>query len=254
MDQEFTSNFVKQALELWINPEIKRRKEQGTWPDDFVAYAIQVIFDDEMEMVQVRFNEEVKAVFEVDFAKEVNAGDPVAIEDINNIKNVQLTDHDPNAGHLTIMRHREGWFIGFDFTRNVTRSQLYLDASREFVRCAEVALTEEMLRAFLDNIHSAAELVAKGLLIMHDSSLLKSKSHGHVSTRYNLWGHLGNVDPKHTKLLNDAQRLRSSARYLSGELRLTKEEAEDMLGMAKRMIDDLDARIQRSKRADVISP
>ena len=50
-----------------INPEINRRRKEGTLPEDFFAYAIQVIFDDDLECVQVRLNEEVKAVFLVVF-------------------------------------------------------------------------------------------------------------------------------------------------------------------------------------------
>lgn len=233
-----------------INPEINHRKEAGALPEKFSAYAIQVIFDDDLEGVQVRFNEEVKAIFEVDFTRDLEIGDPITIGDISKVKNVQLTEHDPNAGHFTILRQREGWFIGFDFTQNVTRSNQYLEAAREFFRCSEFALDKGIIRAFVDNLHSTAELVAKGLLIMHDSSLLKSKSHGHVSSKYNLWGHLGNVDAKHTGLLNELQRLRSSARYLRGDLALTSDEAKDMLSVANGMIRDLDDRIQYSKRAE----
>ena len=85
---------------------------------------------------------------------------------------------------------------------------------------------------------------------MHDSEALKSKRHGQVSAKYNLWGRLGNIDAQYTKLLNRLQNLRNSARYLEGDLALASSEAKDMLTVAESMVKDLDARIAISKRAE----
>ena len=111
---DFGDNVVRYAIDLWINPEINRRRKEGTLPEDFFAYAIQVIFDDDLECVQVRLNEEVKAVLEVDFTRDVKAGDAITIGDIGNVKRVQLTKEDPNAGHFTLIRKKEGWTIAFE--------------------------------------------------------------------------------------------------------------------------------------------
>jgi uncharacterized protein (UPF0332 family) len=251
---DFGENVVRNALDLWINPEINRRREAGTLPENFSAYAIQVIFDDDLECVQVRLNEEVRAVLEVDFTRDIKAGDAITISDIGDVKRVQLTKEDPNAGHFTLIRKKEGWTIAFDFTRNVTRSHQYLDAANEFLKSAEFAFNNKYFRAFIDNLHSTAELVAKGLLIMHDSEALKSKKHGQVSGKYNLWGCFGNINVQYTKLLNLLQKLRKSARYLEGDLTLTPVEAKDMLTVAEAMVKDLEARIAISKRAESPQP
>jgi len=102
----------------------------------------------------------------------------------------------------------------------------------------------------LDNLFSATELMAKGVLLLHDESMLSSKKHGRVSTRFNQWGHLGNTDPRFTGLLNKLSSLRSSARYLERELTVTPEEAQDMLAVAEVMFKDAEIRVptERAKR------
>jgi hypothetical protein len=36
---------------------------------------------------------------------------------------------------------------------------------------------------------------------------------GYISSQYNLWGKMGNTDPRYVKLLNRLAKLRSPARY-----------------------------------------
>ena len=42
MDEEFIQNLMQQVHELWISPEVERRREAGRLPDDFVIRAAQV--------------------------------------------------------------------------------------------------------------------------------------------------------------------------------------------------------------------
>ncbi|MBC7930312.1 MAG: hypothetical protein H7Z38_07045 [Rubrivivax sp.] len=45
LSKEFNDNFFKNIAELYIDPEIKRRRETNRLPNDFVLYAVQVIMN-----------------------------------------------------------------------------------------------------------------------------------------------------------------------------------------------------------------
>ena len=247
-DKEFADRVVQQAMDMWINPEIARRRALGALPDVFAPFAMQVIFDD-VDGVEVRFDREVKVTLAVEYAREMSAGELVTTDDIEDITDIRLTGNDANAGHFTFFRKRDGWVIAFDFTRNVSRSVEFLAAAREFMTTADQALQAGRLRSFAENLFGAVELGAKGLLIMHDSDLLQSRKHGAVASRFNRWGHFGNTDPEFTRLLNRLQGLRDKGRYLHGEFALPADEAQQMLVVAGRLLDELAARISYSRRA-----
>jgi uncharacterized protein (UPF0332 family) len=240
--KEFNDNFFKNISELYIDPEIERRKQAGSLSDDFAPYAVQVIMNHDGP-IEVRFNSEVSAYVVGTFAKPFSDGDEVSISDLETITDIELTDRDPNAGHVTLLIHNESWVGRFDFRYNASRSRDHLSTARQFLDAASVSLAKGHLRPMLDNLFSATELMAKGVLLLHDESMLSSKKHGRVSTRFNQWGHLGNTDPRFTGLLNKLSSLRSSARYLERELNITTEEAQDMLAVAEVMFKDTEIRV-----------
>jgi len=61
-DEEFGQDLMQQVLEIWINPEIERRREAGRLPDDFALTRAQVIMNLDANAHEVRFNKEIKAV------------------------------------------------------------------------------------------------------------------------------------------------------------------------------------------------
>ena len=48
----------------------------------------------------------------------VSLGEEILLDELEEIHGVELTDLDPNAGHLTYFRQRDRWHQGFDFRRN----------------------------------------------------------------------------------------------------------------------------------------
>jgi hypothetical protein len=189
---EFNDNFFKHISELYIDPEIDRRKQAGSLSDDFALYAVQVIRNHEGP-VEVRFNNEVSAYVVGTFAKPVSNGDEVSISELETITDVELTDRDPNAGHVTLLIHNGSWVGRFDLRYNASRSRDHLSTAREFLDAASVSLAKGHLRSMLDNLFSATELMAKGVLLLHDESMLSSKKHCRVSTRFNQWGTSGTL-------------------------------------------------------------
>lgn len=242
-NEEMGKRLFDQAIELWINPEIEKRKLKGDLEEEIHLTAVQVImnFDTPNE---VRFNSEVKAVLEGVPKREIKAGEEIQIDEaLKKITNVKLTEKDANAGHFTMLLHNGFWHMHFDFRYNSSLCSDYRSAANEFLYSSEICLSKNNMRAFVDNLFSATELIAKATLLMHDQVVYKSKSHGVVHSRYNKHGNLGNVNSDFTKLLNKLASLRAAARYLQKEFSLSKKEATKMLNTAKDMNEDLLNRI-----------
>jgi uncharacterized protein (UPF0332 family) len=245
--KEFNDNFFKHIAELYIDPEIKRRRDENRLPGDLVLTAIQVVMNHDAPN-EVRLNDEVSATVIGNFSRPVTDGDEVSIDDLESIVDIQLTDRDPNAGHVTLLVHRGKWVGRFDFRYNAARSRGHVSAAREFLDAAATSLHKEHWRPFVDNLHSATELLAKGILLLHDQLMLTGRSHGIVHSRFNQWGHLGNIDPRHTALLNKLATLRGPARYLKTDFQLAADEANEMIAVAEDMFADALRRVPQDRQ------
>src|SRR5215207_4746465 len=135
-DEEFGQNLMQQVLELWINPEIERRRVAGRLPDDFALTRAQVIMNLDTNAPEVRFNKEIKAVAQFSAARAIEVGEDVTEADVDSIEDIMLTDEDPNAGHLTMMLFKGRWIIAFDFRYNAMRIAATVRAAREFLDSA----------------------------------------------------------------------------------------------------------------------
>jgi uncharacterized protein (UPF0332 family) len=247
LSKEFNDNFFKHIAELYIDPEIKRRRETNLLPDNFVLHAVQVIMNHDTP-IDVRLNDEVCANVIGNFAKPVSDGDQISIDDLDTIVDMQLTNCDPNAGHVTLLVHKGTWVGRFDFRYNASRSRGHVEAAREFLYAALASLEKGHLRSVTDNLFSATELMAKGLLLMHDEKMLSSRSHGIVHSHFNQWRHLGNTDPRYAALLNKLTSLRGASRYLDKEFQLTLEECRNMAEVAEDMFEDSRMRIPQDRK------
>jgi hypothetical protein len=206
---------MEQALDLWINPEVERRRRNGLLGDDFQLHQAQVIFPSPLDQrgKYVRLNEEVSAVAKVEVTRALSEGEPIYERDIKNIELVQLTkDDEPNAGHLTIIRFHDHWFIGFDFTYNRVRSMAHLEAAEEFLTASRSCQQQEMLRAAAENLFAAAELAAEAELLMVPRK--RTTKHIERAKRLHSWVELGNAPAGSDSALYALAELRGRARYL----------------------------------------
>ena len=236
LDQEGCQRFLQQVFDLWVNPEIERRRQAGTLPPSFQLESAQVIMN-VGEPTLVRLNIEVRAVMRVVPAvpvKESDKGNPIYWDQISSIEEIQLLDLDPNAGHVTMLKAPKGWAISFDFRYNAQRVQELLQTAEEFLDSAEHAGTQNHPRVFMENLFAAAELTAKARLMMEpDEQLLKAKSHKLIGQKINLEGHLGNVDRDFVRLLNQLTRERGTARYVEGKVDLETNQMASMAGVVR---------------------
>lgn len=236
MDDASTKQIIANVLKTWVQPEIEARRAGGRLTPSFTLSKAQVIFDLESPRPVVRLNEEIRVVLLAKAARAIKGGETVAVEDLSEIREIHLTDLDPNAAHVTLIFFRGSWHLAFDFRYNATRIGKLLDAARQFLDCAGFALNIGHLHAGLDNLFSAVELMAKSIILrLPDEKALKSKKHGYFATALNLWGKLGNVDPKFTELLNTLSEARGSARYLERPLPMDLDGARNRLALAEEM-------------------
>lgn len=236
-DPKMGDSLMQQALNLWIKPEIERRRQSGQIPSNFALTAAQIVMNVDAPL-EVRLNQEVKIALMFHATKPIAPGEAFVFDDNIQIDGIELTNADPNAGHVTLFKTGQTWQIKFDFRYNANRCSEVLSLANEFLHAAAVSLRRGNVCAFVDNLYSATELIARAeLLLIPDKSILGPKAHAVVHDKYNMWGKLGNTDEAHVKLLNRLSNLRKPARYgPKSRLALKPDEPQSMLKTARKMM------------------
>jgi len=170
------------AMELWFEPEIKRRQDAGLIPKPYGLKAAQVIIHADSRPNEVRLNEEVAIMAGAKVKEGANKaiGDYLSLNEIDGIEKWYLPESEnSNCGHFTVVSLAGNWYCTFDFRYNKAQSRALLAAAEEFLSVASYALATNMLRATADNLFSAAELAAKAYVITTPlPGASTSKKHG----------------------------------------------------------------------------
>lgn len=133
---EFADNLYDNVFRIWANPEIERRKAAGEVPEDYKPWAVQVYMEPTIPN-QVRFDEEVNGVFHTAPTSGLPSGEEIGPLNFHKIAKkvvaIELSDDDSaDAGYITIVRHKEGFYISFDFHYNSARIADHIRTAREF--------------------------------------------------------------------------------------------------------------------------
>lgn len=215
--------------------------------EPFDLRGAQIIFFADGKKPETRINSEIRAIASVKLGKGIskNKGDPILANEVEGLDKIKLTDEEnPDCGHATPIRIGNTWVIAFDFRYNKGLAQEHINVAKQFYESAEFAFTHKN-RSSLDNLSSAAELVAKTvLLLIPDQKFMKKTTHGGIQLRFNKFADLGNVEPKCREALNKLIGLRARARYLQGDVSISDEEIQGLLENVKKMIADASERIQ----------
>jgi len=233
--EDISQKIFSQAMELWITPEIEKRKEVSRLPSDFKLRGAQIIFSQDRNFNRVRLNEEVKAIVEAKANRDIEAGEKIYESDFDEIKNIGLTDDDPNVAHITLLKLRNQWIISFDARYNKGRVKGYLEASKEFYDSSKDNLENKRLRPFYENMFACFELLTEALLIqfLHKNSLINHNSRLDYITN---WAGLGNIDEKFSNTLKRLWKLRGSARYMDSTI-FKNEDHKNYLKLSKELYD-----------------
>jgi len=168
LHEEALQRTFAHAMELWFEPEIRRRQQAGTAPQPFPLRAAQVILYADSRPHVVRLNEEIQAVGEMKLREGLTKlpGEPVYLSEIEEIPSIRLPDtEDPNCGHFTLFLLGDRWYGTFDFRYNRGKASELLTAAEEFLATAAHASSEGRTRAAVDNLFSSAELAAKAFVV-----------------------------------------------------------------------------------------
>ncbi|MEK6935750.1 MAG: hypothetical protein AABW67_03105 [Nanoarchaeota archaeon] len=237
MDDEIKQKVFQQVMDIFVTPEIERRRKEGKIKNGTVSSKIQIIFSLDKGKNEVRLNDEVKAIATGRANKSINKGQVVYENDIDNIKKIELTDNDLNCGHITLLLFKNNWIISFDFRYNKERIKEHIVASKEFYESALDNLDKNRLRPFYENAFASLELSAKSVLLaLPNKKILEGKNHKDRLQKFKNWAELGNVKMEFSTTLSGLSNLRDSARYLSSD-DFKKEDPNKIKVILKEMID-----------------
>jgi len=211
------TKIINQMMEIWINPEIERRKKDGELDESFILWKAQIIFYPDGKKRKIRLNDEVKARVKAKLKSDItkNIGDKISFDEIENILNIKLTDEDdPDCGHITFIRNNNKCYLVFDARYNKGLSKTHISNAIQFYESAEFSLKSKNMSAFVDNLFSATELLAKSILLhIPDKQFREKASHKSIKQRFNWYANLGNIELNYCELLNKLSSFRNSARY-----------------------------------------
>jgi HEPN domain-containing protein len=224
---EFADNISRQVFDLWINPEIERRKKTGNLPQPICA--AQVIFTIDGGPPTVRLNSEVRAAIKIKDDGKYPIGHKLVVTDTIVIDSIDLTDVDANAGHITVVFGSENIFVAWDARYNAGIATELVEKAGAFIETAKLALDGGHLDPAIDNLFSAAELVSKAELIAFNKRVLDTKQHDVIKSEINKWRKLGNVPDNFVDAYNHLDQARSSARYGKGTHSISNVECRQYL-------------------------
>ncbi len=235
MDEATSQKVFQNVMNLFIIPEIEKRKKEGKINESFILRSGQIVLSRDNGN-SVRLNEEVKAIAKSIAAKPIKKNDLVFEEDIKNIEEVKLTEEDKNCAHITLLRFRDKWLIFTDFRYDKEDSNEHISASKEFYESALENLKNKRLRPFYENAFASAELSTKAsLMLFIDKKNLNN--HSNRTKHLEKWADLGNIPKSFSDILKKlATNLRYSARYLEGD-DYKRENPEEIATTIKEMIE-----------------
>ena len=244
IDEEFANKVFKNMMDLFFNPEIALRKEQGLLQKDFLLTAAQAILLPNGSLPIIRLNSEVVA--EVKIKKEVNQNVENFWPSSEQIESIKIAEKEfLNCGHVTIILFSDGFRITFDFQYNKQTSLEHLKVAKDFLETSKFALSNSYNYAFVDNAFSTVELLAKTNLLLEANPNANSKTHSSIQTAFNLRFRNSQTpfEIERREILNRLSHARNNARYLDGKSVIKELELEKIYQTIENMYLDLSNRI-----------
>ena len=118
MEDEIKQRVFQQVMDIYIIPEIERRKKEGKIKEGTIISKMQIVFSLDKGKNEIRLNEEVKAIVKGRATRDIQKGETVYERDIDSIEGVELTDEDINCGHITLLLFKNNWVVSFDCRYN----------------------------------------------------------------------------------------------------------------------------------------
>jgi hypothetical protein len=243
-ERQFRQRLLEQAFELWINPELERRRASGTLKEPFQFLMAQQIQRPDGTTI-VRLNDEVRGIASLIASRDMETGEGILLSDLDGLQNFDLEEDELDCGHWTVFRTGKRWFTSFNFLTHRAKCIDLLSKASQFLAAAIHAKKENHLSVVVDTLFSACELISKSQLVSSRVIKMDTKSHGQVASQINAWRKLGNVESAFVDLFNRMNLLRPRYRY-DVTFSESMPASEDDLALVAQMIDSETKRL-RSK-------
>lgn len=211
-ENENAGHLLQEAFDLWINPEIEKRRATGSLPVGFQLVAAQHIQRPDGENI-TRLNDEVRGMMKVGPIPGAKIGDEVYYDQLKRIECFDLDDEDLDSGHLTVIRVDSSWFISFNFLNQRARCRNLLEKSRQFLEAAKRAVELNYPAVAVDNLFSACELISKAELVSSHVLAMEVRTHSAIARSLNHWRKMGNIESAFVDIFNQLGQLRPRYRY-----------------------------------------
>jgi hypothetical protein len=248
MNDEIYQRTFKHVMQLFIFPEIARRKAAGTLPDNFLLSQAQVLLYGYGRKPEVRLNEEAEIIASAKIKDGINKrqGEAVLPNEIELISGIRLPDRlESECAHISFVNYGGRWLFGFDFRYNKKAARKHFDAAKQFYEVADFSQKNRLILPFVDNLFSCVELLAKAELLLVPDFLKKKTTHKDIQTKYGRFVDMGNAKPDFKATLNKLSGLRVSARYLRSELRASDSDVAKYLAVANEMIRYIESKLAK---------
>jgi HEPN domain-containing protein len=164
--------------------------------------------------------------------------DPILISEIEGIEGLQPAEGEETQ-HVTLFLIGGIWTLIFHYGYNKALTDAHIQAAREFYEAATFSRDREHWNACVYNLFCSVELAAKATFLVMPGLEPRVKGHGSIKAEYSRVWSVGDYKDALEKL----GQTRKAARYLTAELRVTRDELQQLMEIAQRMIDDALARV-----------
>ena len=255
---EFNQAVFNNFWRDFVLPEIEKRQEKGELPKPVTVKAFQIIFfGDGKTPREVRINKEVKILATIKFKDGISKdqGDPIFINEIEDIVNAELIEEEQDFGHATWFYVKDNyWFGTFNFQYNRNSINQLKEKAQEFLSVAEYAYENDNISAFIDNLFSSTELISRAISIAisigfnHDPALKKidfdkirhKPKHSNIKSTINELYRIRLLEKDYKEVLNRLSDMRNTARYDKKKTQIEGKECKWLITTVKSMLNDID--------------
>lgn len=238
-------NFTKWVWDLFLGPEIGRRLDNASLPEEYVARhataekhgvlkfpTVTLVVMEENEPDRVLFDGETEARFLIPPPAESDTMSLVPAE----IADFKLPSVGPNASWILLVNNSGARRAWVDFRRNRALAEAHVSLATSWLTVAEEWLDRDM-RVTAEALFVATEKLCKAYLLTmpgrwraeKPNEILRKLDHGKLQESYGLLGQ----DKDGTKLYYQVAELRNTAGYFRRDFQHTRDELADFVGRAK---------------------
>lgn len=232
LTQKNLEKTFQQIMNLWVNPEIKRRQRKG-WKGESI-WAIEIILTPNIKP-KVRLNNQVQIIVRAKAKKDIKKGELVVFNtDIDDVEDIQLKERPKNSGYIILLSFKDHWTIRFDFRYYMETAKEHIEVAKQYYESAKENLEKNRLRPFFEECWAVAELLSACNFLLLGQKY--KENHRKFNDKIRGWSDLGNIKKEFSETLEKLFKLRDSARYVKSK-DFEEEDTKKIMKILKEMFE-----------------